>query len=713
MKQKLCLLVLALASWQCGWACFIFSDLPENYKYYNVAEYRENPVFPRPSYTHDNLVGWQKYTGQDIPLDQIAKVVYKFSITDMQQCKQDPSIKMCQENAFAKYIFAQKDDYAVRVLLLAKQIEQARSVSNDPWYYPTKKGEDAFGHLLSDVEAMLREVKGHVQERFLTERLQLQHIRVLFAQGEYEACLHLWKTDIEHWDEKSLMRRMIKDYIAGAYAHTGDMETAYRYFWEQGNYNEMAELARTRGEGFVDYVRHMYDLNPDCAELVAPALQNELVELGQYYPYKRPDSVVYEQYNSLMQYILQTHRSKDMSLWYYTSAYLNDKGGDPQTAAKHIYAAATYKTSPMMQNNIRMMRIYLDAKTKEYTPKYLEQLLEDLKWMEEQVIADTARVKKNMRYAGELEWNIRHNRSCDWYDKQYICYPYLMLRKTILGEVVPRLYEAGETTLSIALTNYADNMLFTLVNPEARHVFYSDFFMALDTIPAASVEQYAKSALNPQTELEKFLVKKSYVDKDYLYDIVGTLYIRERNYAKAVEVLSKVNPSYQKRLNTTDNLKKDPFAPEQAKNLPDRPNSKLNFANQMHRLQVMMENSSIDPNRRADAMLDYAVGMRHSYSTVWALTQYGQGYPCFTAVYQAWMTNARWNKIEKDYEQLVERALSLYTDDEAIAAAYLRYKNNYTVVTKYPNTAAAEYVRGHCDTYGDYFPIKDKLKREE
>ena len=44
------------------------------------------------------------------------------------------------------------------------------------------------------------------------------------------------------------------------------------------------------------------------------------------------------------------------------------------------------------------------------------------------------------------------------------------------------------------------------------------------------------------------------------------------------------------------------------------------------------------------------------------------------------------------------------SNDEARAAANLRCLNTYTVITKYPQTAAAEYVRSHCDTYYDYHP---------
>ena len=129
----------------------------------------------------------------------------------------------------------------------------------------------------------------------------------------------------------------------------------------------------------------------------------------------------------------------------------------------------------------------------------------------------------------------------------------------------------------------------------------------------------------------------------------------------------------------------------------------------MYYLQQTYQNTVIDANRRANAMLNYATGMRNSYIDVWALPQYGQGYPVFTAAYEPWMSQEKKVQIQAEYEQLVRNAMSLFTEDEAIAAAQLHYQNLYTVVTEYPNTTAAEYVRGHCDTYFDYHPELNKI----
>lgn len=45
----------------------------------------------------------------------------------------------------------------------------------------------------------------------------------------------------------------------------------------------------------------------------------------------------------------------------------------------------------------------------------------------------------------------------------------------------------------------------------------------------------------------------------------------------------------------------------------------------------------------------------------------------------------------------------VYTDDEYAAQAQLRFSNFKTIEERYPETIAAQIVRGHCDKYIDYY----------
>ena len=704
MKRRLCILVLALCNIYAVQACFYPTDGSDKYKYYNVGVYREHPQIYRPNYTEQNLRLWQQYAGEDIELEQIAEVVYRYTVTDMQQCMSDAELERCQKNAFAKRIFTDSAQYAARLLLLAKQVEVTRAVYNDPWYYPASREESTLPSLLSAIEAMIAEMQQvEMNVSFYVERLVLQKTRVLFASGQYDGCVRLWEEQVEHWDANSLMRRMIKGYVAGAYARRGQREVAYQYFLELENYQALADLTYSKEKRYTEFIRRLYDPRPDCAAVVAPVLQSELLELGQAHIGSANDSAVCAQYYELMQYMIGRHRSKDMSLWYYTAAYLEDQMGCPEKAVQNIYRAQKYATTEQMQASVRMMRMYLEAKTKTYDRQYEMQLYADLRWMDGQVKADSARLQRMWDERDIDVWTIRHNISCQR-GGSYICYPYTMMRKILLAEVAPRMVKAGKPEMALALSNYADNMLLKMLCEEKCHCFDNSFLVAMDTARARVVERYAECALNPASGMMRFLVAGSYVDKDYLYDVVGTLYLRERKYKKAMEALSHVDASYQARLNTQEYLGRDPFELGCRRSVEKMVDSKYRFACQMYQLQQICENENMDADRRAHAMINYAIGMRNSYTKAWALTQYFQGYYIIPG-HWTWLTDERKKQIEKDYDRLVEKAFAMFTNDEAKALAYLRYRNNHTIITQYPQTSAAEYVRGCCDTYYDYYPI--------
>ena len=707
MKRLLFILIL-LNNLSLIYACPSTGDIPQNYNVYRVCDEIKIPHFLAPNYKQRNLQTWQQETGHNIPLDHIEEVVYRYSSSMYEACMKKP--QMAQKNKFVQYLATGSGGaYPKKLLSLAKRVEEARSSKNDPWYYPSSHEDSSttLDLLLCEANRLEKDfITNNAADSFYVKRLQLQRIRLLFSLGRYADCIELWENKVQHWDTNELMRSMIKDYVAGAYQHLGEETIAKQYHLEQGNYQTLAEWSSSRTGNYAAFVREMYDFNPDCADIVAPVMQYDLCD------YYIQSAEILSDYYEVMQYILRTHRSRDMSIWYYTAAYLEDNMGYSYKAAQTICRATCDATSDFMQTNIRLLRIYLDAKTKSYDSHYEKQLYTDLRWIDGLVRKEASLVKE--KWDTYDAWYIWANYSFVRDEKnngikRYRCYPYSMLRKIVLGEVAPRMRKAGKPMLSIALSNYADNLFFTLVEPTNRHCFFNDFFMSLKTSSAAEAKQYADRALNPPTAFERFLAAGSYIDKDYLYDIAGTLYLRERNYKKAMEVLSKVSPNYQLRLNTQDNLSRDPFAANPRFGNIHIVDAKYNFACRMYYLQQTYQNTDIDANRRANAMLEYATGMRNSYIDVWALTQYGQGYPVFTAAYEPWITEEKESKIQADYEQLVRNAMSLFTEDEAKAMVQLHYQNHYTVVTKYPNTAAAEYVRGHCDTYHDYHPELNKI----
>ena len=703
-KSTICIAVL-LGFSVAVMACAYGGDSPQNYNIYRVCDKPARETghyYYNPNYKERNLEAWAKETQFSGDVYDIEKIVYKYSVSEMLDLIEDGKIA-AWDNRNA-WITCCQSTYAGQYLVIAKQCEEIRATQNDPWYYPADRRQrfttlEALLKRIDDIETETR--RGRWGNMFpFEDRYNLQRTRIYFSLGRYDDCIRLWINYACNLPEDNVIKSMIKDYVAGAYSRLGDTETAKRLFLELGNFEELARLSHAQDGCWAYAVKAIYNIEPDCNDLVAYNMQ---AELEQYYIWKELDPIKLKKYYDVMCYIVRTHRSKDMAIWYYTKAYLEDKLGFPNMAANTIAIAEKCKTTDYMRNNIRLYRMYLDAKTLPVNQAYEKKLYADMCWLDTLVRNNTTQeirdflIKEHDSYKG-------------WHQLQYnysFFYYHDMMRKIILGEAAPKLTQAGRKTLALHLYNYADNMLLQQVVPEDSHCFDNYFFSAIyHDCSGKDIEAYITRTLHPSSQFERLLNKGSYLDYDYLYDIAGTVYLREQNYPKALECLSRVSNTYQARLHTAPNMNQDPFCADMFTGYMwgQHPymDYKYNFAREMCSLEQVMNNPKIDINRRATAQLRYAIGMRNSYFLAWPLTQYSYGTPSFAQSFKPWINSKRENAILQKYKALRTAAFAMFTDDESAAAAHYKFKNTYTVVTQYPHTHTAKYVREHCDTYYDY-----------
>lgn len=168
-----------------------------------------------------------------------------------------------------------------------------------------------------------------------------------------------------------------------------------------------------------------------------------------------------------------------------------------------------------------------------------------------------------------------------------------------------------------------------------------------------------------KSDIDRFLDARGYIDNDYLYEHLGTRYLRAQNYARAVEILSKVSPDY-----------------------------KLAFARQMLRYQK--ESMSSDPDKAGLAMTMMGIGLRSSFSFCWTLTQYH----LYTD--DEWQEDDITKMALSKAEKLMNTGKELVRDHELAARISVMLCQWGRAVTLYPETMTAEMVRTQCDTYKDY-----------
>ena len=708
MKPKRLLICIAilLGTNAAAFACLITGDSPSDYNIYRVCDkpMGEHGVrYYSPDYKQRNLEAWADMCWYKGDLYEIEKVVYKYSLNELLDLyEKDILPEWDKDNQWvmndpSRHLHAE-------YLVIAKQCEVARAAITDPWYYPADKQHgfttlDALYAHINDVMDAMRK-NSYYGDLIMEDRFNLQRTRLLFSLGKYRECVTLWNDYACNLPDDNVMKSMIKDYVAGAYCHLGDTTTAKKMYIELGNYWEVARLSHENDDCWANTIKAIYDMEPDCNDMVAYNMQ---ADLEHYFTYFELDSLMLQKYYDVMCYITRTHRSKDMALWYYTKAYVEDQLGNLDAAAKSIAIAERCRTTEYLHRNIRLFRMYIDAKTLPINDAYENKLYTDLCWADTLIrnnISDDVRSllldEESVPYEYHIMWGC-----CSFY------YYNDIMRRIIIGEAAPRFMKAGRKTRAVQLYNYADNVLFKQVIPQASHCFKNFFFSSLyDDCSGKEIEAYINRALRPVSKFDRLLNSGSYIDTDYLYDIAGTVYLREQNYPKALECLSKVSNIYQGKLHTAEYMNTDPFCADMYARTwwrqPYFSDYKYNFAREMCSLEHVMNNRDIDINRRASAKLRYAIGLRNSYFRSWPLTQYGKGYPTFVASYTAWMDTDREDAILRRYTQLRDEAFAMFDNDEAAAAAHYMFLNTLTVVRQYSKTQTAEYVRGHCDTYYDY-----------
>ena len=704
-----------------------------------------------------NCLLWQSITSSSLPLDDIEKVVYDAKLTDLDDL---PTGKLT-DNKFAKWLSDSAHSDDLEYIRTAKEIEEIREYMNNPWYY-AYDGDDEHTRL-AELKRMCHDYKGKRH----ASRYALQLIRLNFAVGDYKSCIALWENRASTMPQ-NIVTDMIASYVGGAYSRCGDRDKAIELFTRSQDIGSLISLKAWDGveaaSNYTDdrvkeleYIFNRFPNSPLLSVKLQEYVRNresfvynyeEWKDRGFHDPvlvktYWDGDSLIadaepifYDELKRFAQSAIISNHCHQKGMWNYALSYLYFLDEDLNKGISYLIRAEHSESTPFMKESIMALRILMNAKQANNRSGYLSRLHRDLKWLDERMVNEAnLNPEDNWQYKNKLNWRV-----CYWQD---------VARKVLLGVVCPKMRQAGNQTLALQLANYASNRIYQLAPMyEAYHYGYDDpkdkesytvilpfdeyrklwsglnyfdytnqFFEFICDSNADDAAKYAQRIANPRSELDKFLKERSYVDADYIYDIVGTLYLREMNYEKASEWLAKVSADYQSRTNIAKEgyFKLDPFQYQcdEKHFISDSNDFKLKFAQEMARLDKMI-NSDVEPNRKAEAKIRYAIGLRNSFGKCWYLTTYGYNMGYTTD--EEWR-NWRWHtssdregfkdnsyaqRAYKKVDALMDEAIAEFTDSEKAAQAQLKMMNYATLIKKYPQSKAAAYIRSRCDNYYDY-----------
>lgn len=652
--------------------------------------------------SRENCLLWQQQTSYRIPLDDIYQVVYKYDLDLLMSLKTGCVPDTARNNKMAYWLIGSNGREALDFLILAKNCEWLRCEQLSPWYYPSKN--DPVRYSLNDVAEVARQ-KAH--GFYYNDRYALQAVRAMTSLRQYEEIISFWN-DVEKHIPEGFLRQMTLAYVAGAFVHLDDIAQAKRLYIQAHDICGLLECdLRYRADlSRIEKMELLYDAYPDC-----PDFRLKLWEiLGKIEPDRNweddyrwdwnraNERAELDQLAILCDRVLSENTNADKALWAYAATYIAHLKGDDMKADRYLKTAENNVKDQSLTDAIKVMRIFIDAQICTYDSAYEQKLFAQLRWLQQMI-------EQHFDMEATSDFYMCYLSSCFSY-----YYWNDAMRCILLGTVCPKMINAGNTTLALQLANISS---YSLLNEMPINLYqyrhskafndydYSCHFAEMtDTLKADDLIAYSDIALRPRTEFQRFLNTHSYVDSDYLNELIGTHCLREMRYAEAELYLMKVSPNYFTKTNVYKEgyLSRDPFNIER-KQWNHAGDAKLQFAKTMNKLEQDIATST-DPNLKAMLLIDYGIGIRNSFDYCWALTQYRRGWVC--CFESDWECEELSHCAMERVKQIFNKALNTFTDDEFAAQAQLLFGNYKTITVLYPQTLAANIVRGHCDTYIDY-----------
>lgn len=641
------------------------------------------------------------------PADYLLPRIWDASCSGKQTDKQDLLAEDWQKIIHSPGVT--KEDIEA-YLSLAKQCEITRAHYNSRWYYPS--AEDGVSMTLEDIRD--RSIAKSREGGPLAQRYALQAIRAMTSLQDYQRMDAFWS---EIQMGKGVVGDMCLGYVARAWFELGRAEKALEIYRARGDLSSLLFCYKRMGKqvGRLDLVEDIVGHCPNHSEI--PKM------LQDWFVWSLIDNCSEENYRDrlskqvlnrveadrlcrISEVALSHPLCENPAMWHYVKALALDLNGRPKASVVEIKSASASVGTGFIHDSIRLMSIYLYAKTSVFNAAYEKRLLRDLQWLDAKIVSNVT--EEVRRQTIEENWQLSYNISYYYWND--------MLKKILLGEICPRMIDVGKPVLAIRLANMADNRLLGYVGAVQTYVNgntqvlslekyrlstvnfnwldYSNglFDLLYSKVAVEDIEAYLESLDRPGTELEQFLDERGYTEKAYFLDIAGTKCLRDMRYADAVRILDRVPSAYQYRLNTAQYMDRDPFLGYKKLMKVQLPNYKLSFAKQMAECERILT-GNYGPDEKGQAMIQYGVGLKASFTYAWPLTCY------------SWSSEGhddKWMRQKNLGEMFVRDGLEMIRDKEVKAQELLRLQLRLEIVQNYRGTDACKYVLRHCDEYRDW-----------
>ena len=385
---------------------------------------------------------------------------------------------------------------------LEKYLDCARQVSYETWEYPTKEE-------LAQRKQVLLSVQTYAQSKLKT-RLRSQHallyMRCNMLLGQHQQNITFWEQTASQYIE-TVYKDMMKNIYAGALYKSGQTEKAGELFAEMGDYTSLMTIYYKK-RSFAA-IRQEYLKNPNAK--VLPFLLQDFVNnaqeaddatnpnaegIGGKLFIRDLSKAEVLQMRDFCEQVLKEGKTETPVLWKSAKAWLEYMFGSKQQALADITEATTLAGTQRMQDDARVLRLYINSALAPQSEDFDNWLQGELTWLSQKIKDD---------------------------------YFFHNAQDRIVQQTLKNRYVNGPVK-EVGLLNATGSYP------------YSDY---IDTMKVENLEKFYFFTLKtPKTSFERYL-KDHLTKQDYvLEDLIGTKYMRLCQWDKAIQWLENIPTSF-------------------------------------------------------------------------------------------------------------------------------------------------------------------------
>ena len=386
---------------------------------------------------------------------------------------------------------------------LQQYLKCASEVRQDSWDYPTKAQ-------LADRNRRLLAIRTYAQGKLKT-RLRSQHALLLMRcnmmLGRHAENVSLWEGTTSSFIN-SVYKDMMKNIYAGALLKTGQRERAAAMFAEMGDWESLMTMYYERRSYAAIRAEYEQDANSavlpfllqdfvNNAQEAVDGMNNEWNYGGKLFIRDIQESEARQMCEFASQ-VVKEGKSLTPQLWQMAKAWLEYLFGNKQQALADINAATTLAGTPRMNDNARVLRLYITSSQMDANRQYDDYL------------------------AGELTWLSEKKQEDGFFTHAY---------DRMVHQVLANQYlRANRPEVAVALYNIDESYE------------YQSF---IDTMAVEGLMQFIDYAKSPATTaLDNYLKKYLTMNESAMNDLVGTKLMRLCKWSEALEWLEKVPLAY-------------------------------------------------------------------------------------------------------------------------------------------------------------------------